>query len=248
MREGATASALGLAGWSSEAEVTVVERDLALAADTNARVHVTHLSCAASLEVVRRAKERGDRVTCDATPHHLAMAETWVAGDRAFTWESPHVDASLAFDPSCRVNPPLTTRDDAMALLAGVADGTVDAIATDHAPHPCERKLVPFDQAAPGLIGLETALSLGLAAVEAGALPMAALIAAMSSRPAAIIGEERGILVGRRADFVVFDPSARWRVDRSTLTSASTNTPLLGMTLPGVVRLTIADGRITYRA
>jgi len=248
LRAGATASTLGLAGWPAEAEITVVERDLALAAETGARIHLTHLSCARSLEAVRRAKADGVRVTCDVTPHHLAMPETWVAGDRAFAWESPRVDASLAFDPSCRVNPPLTTREDAMALLACVADGTVDAIATDHAPHPSERKLVPFDAAAPGLIGLETALSIGLVAVEAGVLPMAALIAALSTRPAAIIGEARGIRVGATADLVVFDTAARWRVDRSMIASASTNTPLLGMTLPGVVRLTIANGRVTYRA
>lgn len=248
MRAGRTASELGLPGWPAGAEVAVVERDLALAAETSARVHLTHLSCAASLEAVRRARADGVRVTCDVTPHHLAMAETWIAGDRAFAWEPPRRDPLLAFDPMCRVNPPLTTRDDAAALLAGIADGTVDAIATDHAPHPAERKLVPFDQAAPGLIGLETALSLGLAAVEAGVLPLAALVAALSTRPAAIIGEVRGLVSGGVADLVVFDPAARWRVDRSTIASASTNTPLLGMTLPGVVRLTIADGRVTYRA
>jgi len=135
-----------------------------------------------------------------------------------------------------------------MALLAGVADGTVDAIATDHAPHSSERKLVPFDQAAPGLIGLETALSMGLAAVEADVLPIAALIGALSTRPAAIIGEARSLARGSTADLVVFDPAARWRVDRSTIESASTNSPLLGMTVSGVVRLTIADGRVTYRA
>ncbi|HEX7173564.1 MAG TPA: dihydroorotase [Candidatus Limnocylindria bacterium] len=248
MRAGRTASQLGLPGWPADAEVAVVERDLALAAETGARIHLTHLSCAASLEAVRRARTDGVRVTCDVTPHHLTMAETWVAGDRAFAWEPSRRDPSLAFDPMCRANPPLTTRKDAAALLAAIADGTIDAIATDHAPHPAERKLVPFDQAAPGLIGLETALSLGLAAVEAGVLPLAALIAALSTRPAAIIGEARGMVVGGVADLVVFDPMARWRVDRSTLASASTNTPLLGMTLPGVVRLTIADGRITYRA
>ena len=248
MRAGPTASALGLSGWPTAAETSVVERDLALAAETGARIHLTHVSCAESVEAVRRAKADGVRVTCDVTPHHLAMAETWIAGDRGFAWEAPRLEASLAFDPGCRVNPPLGSREDAAALLAGVADGTVDAIATDHAPHPSERKLVPFDEAAPGLIGLETALSVGLAAVEAGVLPMTALIGAMSSRPAAVIGEERAIRVGAPADLVVFDPRAQWRVERSTIASASTNTPLLGVTLPGVVRLTIADGRLTYRA
>jgi dihydroorotase len=187
-------------------------------------------------------------VTCDVTPHHLALADSWVAGDRAFAWAEPQVRPSLGFDGSCRVNPPLASREDAAALLAGVADGTVDAIATDHAPHPAERKLVPFEEAAPGLIGLETALSLGLAAVEAGALELPALIAALSTRPAAIIGEPRGLEPGSRADLVVFDPSGRWRVEAVALASNSTNTPLLGMELPGVVRMTMADGRVTYRS
>ena len=248
MRAGSTAAALGLSGWPPAAELAMVERDLALAATAGARLHLTHLSCAASVDAVRRARAEGQGVTCDATPHHLALAETWVAGDRAFAWEPPRHDATLAFDGACRVNPPLTTREDAMALLDAVADGTIDAIATDHAPHPSERKLVPFDQAAPGLIGLEMALSLGLAAVEADVLQLATLIAALSSRPAAIVGEVRRIRIGEPADLVVFDPVARWRVDRSTLASASTNTPLLGMTLPGVVRLTVAEGRVTYRA
>ena len=248
MRAGATAVALGLAGWDAAAELAVVERDLGLAAATGARLHLTHLSSASSVDAVRRAKADGIRVTCDVTPHHLALAETWVAGDRAFAWEDPQRNPPLAYDGSCRVNPPLSTREDAAALLRAVADGTIDAIATDHAPHPPERKRVPFDQAAPGLIGLETALSLGLAAVEAGALTLIALVGALSTRPAAIIGESRSLSRGSRADLVVFDPAARWRVDRSSLASASTNTPLLGMSLPGVVRLTVADGRVTYRA
>ena len=248
MRAGPTAAALGLPGWDPAAELAVVERDLRLAAETGARLHLTHVSSAVSVEAVRTAKAAGVRVTCDVTPHHLALAETWVAGNRAFAWQEPRTDASRSYDGSCRVNPPLATRDDARALLAGVADGTVDAIATDHAPHPAERKLVPFDQAAPGLIGLETALSLGLSAVGAGGLTLAALTAALSTRPAAIIGETRSLALGCRAHLVVFDPTARWRVDPSTLASASTNTPLLGMTVPGVVRLTIADGRVTYRS
>jgi dihydroorotase len=251
LRAGPIAAALGLRGWPPEAEVAVVERDLALAEETGARIHLTHLSTGGALAAVRAAKERGVPVTCDVTPHHLALTAAWVAGDRRFAWEDPGpigAGATRAFDGACRVNPPFTTREDALALLEGVADGTVDAIATDHAPHPANRKLVPFDEAAPGLIGLETALSLGLAAVAAGRLALAALVAALSTRPAAIIGEERGLEAGAAADLVLFDPDKRWRVEAAALASASSNTPLLGMELPGVVRLTVAEGRVTYRA
>jgi dihydroorotase len=249
MRASSTAVRLGLPEWPPQAEVAVVERDLALARSTGARLHLTHLSCAASIEAVRRAKVDGVAVTCDVTPHHLALAETWVAGDRSFSWEPPSAaDPGLAYDPSCRVNPPLTTREDAAALLAGVEDGTVDAIATDHAPHPPERKAVPFADAAPGLVGLETALSLGLAAVDAGRLTLGSLLAALSTRPASILGERRGLALASVADLVVFDPAARWRVTADSLASASHNTPLLGLALPGVVRLTVAEGRVTYRA
>ena len=247
MRAGVTATRLGLAGWPDAAEVSIVHRDLARAASTGARIHLTHVSRAASIEAIRRAKAAGVRVTCDVTPHHLAFSDTWVAGDRAFAWEPERVDRSLAYDASCRVNPPLGSRDDAAALRAGLEDGTVDAIATDHAPHPAPAKLVPFDAAAPGLIGLETALSVGLAAVEAGALELGTLVAALSSRPAAIIGEPRGFADNTPADLALVDPTARWRVDASALASRSSNTPLVGMTLPGVVRLTVADGRITHR-
>ena len=252
MRAGRTASRLGLGGWPPTAELTIVERDIALAAETGARLHLTHLSTASAIDAVRRARARGLPVTCDVTPHHLALTDAWVAGSRRFAWEEPRddeaLDADLAYDGRCRVNPPLGSREDALALLAGLADGTVDAIATDHAPHPPQRKLVPFDDAAPGLVGLETALSLGIAAVMAGRLEMARLVAALSIRPAEIIGERRSLSLGQAADLVVFDPQAQWRVEASDLASASANTPLLGMELPGVVRLTLAEGRITYRA
>ena len=248
MRDGPAATRLGLAGWPARAELAVVERDLALAGETGARLHLTHLSTAASIEAVRAARASGVAVTCDVTPHHLAMTDEWVAGSRRYAWEEPEPDEARAYDATCRVNPPLATRDDALALLAGVADGTIDAIATDHAPHPPERKLVPFDDAAPGLIGLETALSLGLAAVDAGLIGFPALVAAMSTRPAAIIGERRGLEVGEMADLVAFDPKARWTVEAGKLASRSANTPLVGMELPGVVRLTVADGRVTYRS
>ena len=252
MRAGPTANRLGLSGWPASAELTVVERDIALAVETGARLHLTHLSTAGALEAVRRARARGLPVTCDVTPHHLAMTDAWVAGSRRFAWaasaDDVAPDADRGYDGYCRVNPPLPSAGDALALLAGVMDGTVDAIATDHAPHPPERKLVPFDDAAPGLIGLETALSLGLAAVEAGALDLGTLVAALSIRPAEIIGERRSLAIGQAADLVVFDPTARWRVEPAALASASANTPLLGMELPGVVRLTVADGRVTYRS
>lgn len=250
MRAGPTATRLGLAGWPTAAELSVVERDIALAEETGGWVHFTHLSTAAAIEAVRSAKERGVHVTCDVTPHHLTMTDAWVAGDRHLSWEepgAPTVDPQRAYDAACRVNPPLASRDDALALLNGVADGTVDAIATDHAPHPRERKSVEFAAAAPGMIGLETALSLGLAAVAAGRLELTQLVQAISTGPAALIGEARSLMEGSVADLVVFDPAARWRVEAAELASASSNTPLLGMELPGVVRLTIAEGRITYR-
>lgn len=250
MRAGPTATRLGLAGWPPSAELSIVERDIALADKTGGWVHFTHLSTAAAVDAIRHAKARGVRVTCDVTPHHLAMTDAWVAGDRLFAWEEPRapaLDPLLAYDAACRVNPPLPSRADALALLAGVADGTVDAIATDHAPHPRERKNVEFAAAAPGMIGLETALSLGLAAAEAGRLELSRLVQVLSTGPAALIGEARTLEPGSLADLVVFDPSARRRVERSELASASSNTPLLGMELPGVVHLTVALGRVTYR-
>ena len=257
MRAGETATRLGLAGWPASAELSIVERDIALADETGGWVHFTHLSTEGSLNAIRRARERGVRVTCDVTPHHLALTDAWVAGWRGFAWDEPAgvaadpfgapLDAALAYDPACRVNPPLSSRAEALALLAGVADGSIDAIATDHAPHPRERKGVEFGAAAPGMIGLETALSLGLAAVEAGNLELGLLLAALSTRPAALIGEARSLTDGSLADLVVFDPAARWLVEAPALASLSSNTPLLGMELPGVVRMTVAGGRITYR-
>jgi dihydroorotase len=255
MRGGPTATRLGLAGWPPSAELTVVERDIALAAETGARLHLTHLSTAAALDAVRRAKEGGLAVTCDVTPHHLAMTDAWVAGDRTFAWDEGRTDAgafeaaldpTLAYDGRTRVNPPLASRDDALALLAGVADGTVDAIATDHAPHAPERKAVEFAGAAPGMIGLETALGLGLAAVASGRLELMTLVAALSTSPASLIGEERSLADGRPADLVVFDARQVWQVEAEALASRSANTPLLGLELPGVVRLTVAGGRVTY--
>ena len=254
MRAGPTSTRLGLTGWPPEAESRIVERDIELAEEVGGWVHFTHVSTAASLEAIRGAKERGVHVTCDVTPHHLALTDSWVAGSRSFAWEDGErepfqgsLDPKLAYDGACRVNPPLASRGDAQALLDGLADGTIDAIATDHAPHPPQRKAVEFGNAAPGMIGLDTALSIGLAAVEAGGLTLGRLIEALSLRPASLIGESRSLAIGQQADLVVFEPAARWRVEASALASASCNTPLIGRELPGVVRLTVVGGKITYR-
>ncbi len=251
MRSGPTATRLGLDGWPASAELTIIERDLTLAAETGGWVHFTHLSTGVGLDAIRRARRNGVRVTCDVTPHHLALTDGWVAGDRHFAWEDgtdgpATLDPAFAYDGTNRVNPPLPSRADALALLAGVEDGSIDAIATDHAPHPLERTAVPFAEAAPGLIGLETALGVGLLAVEAGRLTMPALLGALSYRPAALIGERRSLDDGNPSDLVVFDPNAHWRVDPTTLASRSSNTPFLGLALPGLVRLTVANGRVTY--
>ena len=255
MRAGPTAIRLGLAGWPASAELTIVERDIALAEEIGARLHLTHLSTAAALDAVRRARDRGAAVTCDVTPHHLALTDRWVAGDRRFAWDpeaefvsafEDGLDPERAYDSMCRVNPPLPSRADALALLAGLADGTIDAIATDHAPHPPHRKSVPFVDAAPGMIGLETALSLGLAAVEAGAVSLPQVLAALTAGPARILDRPCGLEPGMEAELVAFDPVARWTVDASVFASRSANTPLLGMQLPGLVRLTLAAGRVTW--
>ena len=251
MRAGPTATLLGLGGWPASAEATVVARDIELARETGARLHVTHVSTRAALDAVRAARLAGVPVTCDVTPHHLALTDRWVAGDRRFAWEETtelRIDPAAAYDGATRVNPPLTTRDDALALLAGVQDGTVDAIATDHAPHTLTDKLVEFANAARGISGLETDLSLTLAAVTAGRIGLPEALAALSTRSAALLGEERSLLPGALAEVVVFDPAATWRVDESTLESKGKNTPLLGMQLPGRVLLTVAAGRVTYDA
>jgi dihydroorotase len=254
VRAGRISTRLGLGGWPPSAEVVVVERDLALAAETGGWIHFSRISTAGALDAIRRGRAGGVRVTCDVAASHLALWDGWVAGDRRFSWDaaddgSPFtrpLDPSLAYDGACRTDPPLPSLADARALLAGVADGTVDAVVSDHAPQPPQRKLVEFAAAAPGMVALQTSLSLGLAAVEAGALELHALLAALTSRPAALVGERRTLAIGSPADLVVFDPSARWVVERETLASVHANTPLLGREVPGAVRLTLADGRITH--
>jgi dihydroorotase len=270
--EGLVATVLGLRGWPAAAEAGAVARDLAILADVvrdvpGARLHLTHLSTARSFELVRAAKARGLPVTCDVTPHHLALTEEWLAGARRWSWEAldddgaardPWRDAAITaapFDPSLRVNPPLRSAVDAAACVAALADGTADAIATDHAPHTEVDKAVEFGLAANGISGIETALGVVLAAVDAGRLTLATAIAALTTGPARILGDRApgaggpcGLVEGQPADLVVFDRSATWRVEADILASKGKNSPLLGRELPGSVLLTVAGGRIAYEA
>ena len=214
------------------------------------------MSTAGALELVRRAKAAGLPVTCDVTPHHMALTDEWLAGARRFAWEAgqdgdPWRDEAIVAAPyssSLRVNPPLRTPSDALACLPALADGTADAIATDHAPHTEVDKTVEFGLAANGISGIETALGLALTAVDAGRLTLARAIAALTVGPGAVIGRRRGFVEGEPADLVVFDRSERWTVTPDGLASKGKNSPLIGMDLPGRVLLTMAAGRVAYEA
>jgi dihydroorotase len=269
--DGYVATVLGLKGWPVAAEVAAAERAIAVLAAVlpdapGARLHLTHLSTAGALNAVRRAKAAGLPVTCDVTPHHLGLADEWVAGARRWAWEAldgdgfardPWADGALVAHPyatSCRVNPPLRSAPDAAAVLAALVDGTADAVATDHAPHTQVDKEAEFGLAANGISGVETALGVLLAAVAAGKIGLARAVEALTTGPARVLGgragrrgEARGLTQGAAADIVVFDAGAGWTVSAATLASRGTNTPLLGRDLPGRVLLTVADGRLAYR-
>jgi dihydroorotase len=259
--EGIVATVLGLRGWPAAAEETAIARDLAILTDVardvpGARLHLTHVSTARGLESIRRAKAAGLPVTCDVTPHHLALTDEWIAGARRFAWDigpdgDPWRDDAIVaapYMPALRVNPPLRAPSDALACRTALADGTADAIATDHAPHTNVDKAVEFGLAANGVSGIETALGLVLAAVDAGELPLIRALAALTVGPAAILGRSRGLVEGEPADLVVFDRSESWTVTADALASRGKNSPLLGMALPGRVLLTMAGGRVAYEA
>ena len=231
MHEGAVSARLGLPGVPAAAEETAVARDIALAKMTGGRLHLTHLSTAGSIELVRRAKAEGAPITCDVTPHHLAMTDDWVAGSRAFAWEVPdEALQGVPYDSATKVNPPLRGHADVRALWAGLADGTVDAIATDHAPHASVRKDVEFDQAAFGISGLETALALVLGGVRVHWAPLGTVIDALTIGPARVLGTE---LV--EDDWIAIDRDAEWLVTADDLASKGKNTPILGRTVIGQV-------------
>ena len=259
--DGFIATILGLRGWPTAAEETAVARDLAILAEVardvpGARLHLTHVSTAGSLELVRRAKAAGLPVTCDVTPHHIALTDEWIAGARRLAWDAgadadPWRDEAIVAAPyatSLRVNPPLRTPADALACLAALADGTADAIATDHAPHTEVDKTVEFGTAANGIPGIETALGLVLLAVDAGRLTLPRAIEMLTTGPAAVIGRQRGLVEGAPADLVVFDRSDGWMVTADALLSKGKHSPLLGMELPGRVLLTLAGGRVAHEA
>jgi len=262
--EGYVATVLGLRGWPAAGEDSAVGRDLAVLADVvrdvpGARLHLTHLSTARALELVRQAKAHGLPVTCDVTPHHLAFTDEWLAGARRWAWEAsddPWSDGALVGPPyatSLRVNPPLRARGDAAACLEALLDGTADAVVTDHAPHTEVDKAMEFGLAANGISGLETALGVLLAAVDAGRLPLLRAIGALTVGPMSLLaGRSRraaaGLAEGSKANLVVFDRSASWTVTPESLASRGKNSPLLGMDLTGRVLLTVADGRLAYEA
>jgi dihydroorotase len=227
MHEGEWSSRLGIAGQPAEAEELMVMRDIALVRLTGTRVHFQHLSTTGSVAMVRAARVGGLAVTAEAAPHHFTLTDACCAG----------------FDPVFKVNPPLRTEADVAAVKAGLADGAVDAIATDHAPHSPHLKELPFDQAPPGMLGLETALGLALTELD---LPLEDILALMSWRPAAIAGitDRHGgrIEPGRLANLCVVDPEAAWVVDPDRLASRARNTPYAGRKLRGQVRHTIWRG------
>jgi dihydroorotase len=230
MHEGDWSSRLGIPGRPAAAEDTIVARDCILAALTGSRVHFLHLSSAGAIEQVRAAKARGLPVTAEAAPHHFTLTDA----------------ACASFDPAFKVHPPLRSAADVAAVKAGLADGTIDAIATDHAPHPTEAKERPFEEAPPGMLGLETALALALdELVETGALDLQTALARLSWGPAAIAGlvDHGGPIVpGATANLCVFDPERRWSVVPEALASRARNTPYAGRELRGKVRHTILRG------
>ena len=238
VNEGPLATRLGLRGVPREAEEIAIARDLALAGLTGGRLHLAHLSTAGAVEQVRRAKERGLNVTAEVTPHHLLLTEDCVFGG----------DGGLPYDSSAKVSPPLRTADDAEALLKGLQDGTIDCVATDHAPHRWVDKACEFDDAAPGISGLETAFGLLMRLVHDGRLSLPDLIGALTARPCAAWDLPYGSLApGASADLVVLDPERIWTVDAEQFLSRGQNTPLQGQTLRGAVRLTISKGAVVHR-
>ncbi|MEJ6721013.1 dihydroorotase [uncultured Ilumatobacter sp.] len=229
MHEGSCCSHLGLPGWPSLAEELMVHRDIELVRLTGAPAHFLHLSTAGSVELVRKAKADGLAVTAEATPHHISLTD----------------ELLTSYSALYKVTPPLRTMDDIIAIREGLRDGTIDAIATDHAPHVSESKELPLDQAPPGMLGLETALGVSIAHLD---MPLVDIVAALSWKPAEIAGvadrHGRPIEVGEPANLTVFDPAEQWEVVPGQLASKSRNTPFVGVPLTGRVKHTVFNGEV----
>jgi len=227
---GFTSTRLGLRGISKESEYKRVQRDIDLAQATGARLHITHVSCAESVEIIRKAKKEGVKISADVTPHHLSLTD----------------EAVLAYDPNFKMNPPLRGKDDLSALRQGLKDATIDAIASDHAPHTENEKEIEFDRAEFGVIGLETELAVGITElVENNLLDWPGLIRKLSLNPARILKIDKGTLgVGKDADIIIVDPNKEWIVKKESIASKSKNSAFLGRKLKGVVEYTIVGGKI----
>jgi dihydroorotase len=246
MNEGPVATRLGLPGVPAAAEVVMVERDLYLAEITGARLHVCHVSAAASVKAVRAAKARGVRVTAEAAPHHFMLTEEAVAGIPATGY--PNAPAGLSYDTYAKMAPPLRSEADRQALVGALADGTIDAVATDHAPHGPGDKQVEFGCALNGVVGLETSLPLTLSLVRTGELSLLAAVERMTLGPARALGLAAGTLApGAAADLALVDPEASWVVEKQGLRSKSKNSPYLGWTLRGRVERTYVDGKLVFQ-
>src|SRR6202171_60301 len=227
MREGVTSTRLGLAGMPAAAESVCVARDVQLAELTGARLHVAHLSAKASLEQVRSAKQRGLRVSCEVTPHHFTL-----------------IDEDVQYDSRFKMNPPLAAREDREALIAGLADGTVDAIATDHAPHEPALKDVEFDRAPFGILGFETALGLALDLVHSGKITLMRMVELFTTGPAKVVGLERKIARGETADLTLFSTDHDWTYNVKESSSKSRNSPFDARGFKGAPMATIVAGRV----
>ncbi|ACM21608.1 dihydroorotase [Geotalea daltonii FRC-32] len=232
MNEGFTATELGLKGIPWAAEDVAVARDVYLAEFTNSPIHIAHISTKGSVRIIRDAKARGVQVTCETAPHYFSLTD----------------DAVRGYETNAKMNPPLREAEDVAAIKTGLADGTIDAIATDHAPHHLDEKDVEFNVALNGIIGLETSLPLSLKLVEEKVLDMKTLVEKMAVRPAQILGLDRGTLkTGAPADVTIIDPKAEWVVEAEKLASKSKNSPFLGRKMTGAAAYTIVDGKVVHK-
>ena len=249
MAEGAVATRLGLPGIPAAAEEAMIARDISLAEMTNGRLHLAHLSTAGSVALLRRAKAMNLRVTAEVCPHHLTVTDQWVMGARGLAGASA---SPYAYDTATKVYPPLRTQHDADVLVEALAEGIIDAIATDHAPHDGASKQVTYEDASFGISVLETALGSCLQLVQQDRLTLPSLVARLTSGPAGVIGERfapfASLEPGTPADVALFDPDREWTVDARSFASKGKNTPLDGTTLKGLVKASFVAGRPAFLA